>query len=52
MLLTTKLWLRLCNSSGPPRKPFWQEETINIKKRSFPSPLVKEMAIAGPIQNL
>jgi len=30
---------------GPPRKPSWQEEPINVKKKSLPSPLVKQTAI-------
>jgi len=34
---------------GPPRKPSWQEEPINVKKKSFLLPLVKQMAITQPL---
>jgi len=46
--VTTKLWLRSCNCSAPPKKLPWQEEPINLKEKSFQSPLMKQMAITRP----
>jgi len=45
MLLPAKLWLRLSYSSVTLRKTSWHKEAINVKKKSIPSPLVKQMAI-------
>jgi len=48
MLLTTKLWLRLCNSLAPLKKSPWQEEPINVNKTLSLLPLLKQKAITQP----
>jgi len=45
MLLITKLWLRSCHSLAPQRKTSWHKKAIDVKKKSFPLPLVEQIAI-------
>jgi len=33
---------------APPKKLHWQEEPLNVKEKSFPSPFVKQTAITQP----
>ena len=44
-LLTTKLWLRLCDSLAPLKKSPWKEKPISMKKSLSSSPLLKQKAI-------
>jgi len=48
MLITAKLWLRLCNFLAPPLKSPWQKEPLNVKEKTFSSPLRKQTAITWP----